>query len=124
MKSIFDRVVVGFLLVTLAGAAALAKTKMGMVSFSSNIRVNGTVVRKGDYDVTFDETTGQLSIKKDGKLIAKTAARLEKRDRKAHFPEVQTREAEMGAELISIALGGSDQNIVVNHGGMQAGGGN
>src|SRR5215471_20512273 len=114
MKFIVNRLIVGFLLITLVGAAAVAKSKkMGMVSFSSNVRVNGTIVKKGDYDATFDETTGQLSIKKDGKLIAKTAARLEKRDRKTHFPEVQTREAEMGAELISIAFSGSDQNIVV-----------
>jgi|SRR5215813_279969 len=124
MKLKFNHVIVGFMLVTLAGAAAVAKTKMGMVSFSSNVSVNGTVVKKGDYDVTFDETTGELSIKKAGKLIAKTATRLEKRDRKAHSLEVHTREAEMGVELISIAFGGSDQNIVVNQAGMQAGGRN
>lgn len=122
MKFVVNRVMVAFLLVTLAGAAAFAKSNMGTVSFSSNIKVNGTLVKKGNYDVRFDEKTGQLSIEKNGKVVAKTAARLEKRSRKAAGIEVQTILEGMDQRLVGIAFGGSDQNVLVNQGGMQAGG--
>jgi hypothetical protein len=122
MRFIVNRIVVSFLLVTLAGAAAFANTKTRMVTFASDVRVNGTLVKKGNYKVKFDEMSGQLSIEKHGKVIATTATRLEKRDRKAQGLQVVTREAEMGLELISVTFGGSDQNIVVNQTGMQAGG--
>ena len=121
MKSVINRVLVAFLLVTLAGTAAFAKTKMGRVSFTSDIKVNGTLVKKGDYDVTFDEMTGEVSFEKNGKVIAKAAARLERRSRKAGGTAFETRQAEMGMELVSIAFSGSDQNVVLTQMGMQAG---
>ena len=121
MKSVINRVLVAFLLVTLAGTAAFAKTKMGRVSFMSAIKVNGTLVKKGDYDVTFDEMTGEVSFEKNGKVIAKAAARLERRSRKAGGTAFETRQAEMGMELVSIAFSGSNQNVVLTQMGMQAG---
>jgi len=121
MKSVINRVLAAVLLVTLAGTAAFAKTKMGRVSFTSDIKVNGTLVKKGDYDVTFDEMTGEVSFEKNGKVIAKAAARLEKRTRKADGIAFETRQAEMGMELVSIAFSGSDQNVVLTQMGMQAG---
>jgi hypothetical protein len=122
MKFIINRVMVAFLLVTLAGAAAFAKSNTGTVSFSSNIKVNGTLVKKGNYDVRFDEKTGELTVAKDGKVVAKTAARLEKRFRKPAGNEVQTSPAGMEQILVAITFGGSNQNIVVNQDGMQAAG--
>ena len=122
MKCIINRVMVAFLLVTLAGAAAFAKSNTGTVSFSSNIKVNGTLVKKGNYDVRFDEKTGELTVAKDGKVVAKTAARLEKRFRKPAGNEVQTSPAGMEQILVAITFGGSNQNIVVNQDGMQAAG--
>ena len=121
MKFIVNRIIVGFLLVTSAGVPAVAKSNMGTVAFSSNIKVNGTLVKKGNYDVKFDEKTGELSIEKNGKVVAKTAARLERRPRKAAGLEVQTILEGMDQRLVGIAFGGSDQNILVSQGGMQAG---
>lgn len=122
MKFIINRLMLAFLLVTLAGVAAFAKSNMGTVSFSSNIKVNGTLVKKGNYDVRFDEKTGELSIEKDGKVVVKAAARLEKRFRKATGPEVQMILDGMDRRLVAITFGGSDQNVVVNQSGMLAGG--
>ena len=121
MKSVINRVLVAVLLVTVAGTAAFAKAKMGRVSFTSDIKVNGTLVKKGDYDVTFDEMTGEVSFEKNGKVIAKAAARLERRSRKAGGTAFETRQAEMGMELVSIAFSGSNQNVVLTQMGMQAG---
>ena len=122
MKFIINRVMVAFLLVTLAGAAAFAKSNTGTVSFSSNIKVNGTLVKKGTYDVRFDEKTGELTVAKDGKVVAKTVARFEKRFRKPAGNEVQTSLAGMEQRLVAITFGGSNQNIVVTQDGMQAAG--
>ena len=122
MKFIINRVMVAFLLVTLAGAAAFAKSNMGSVSFSSNVKVNGTLVKKGYYDVKFEEKTGELTIAKDGKVVAKAAGRLEQRFRKAGGNEAQTSPAGMGQKLVAITFSGSNQNIVVNQDGMQAAG--
>jgi hypothetical protein len=121
MKSVINRILVAFLLVTLAGTAAFAKTKMGRVSFTSDIKVNGTLVKKGDYDVTFDEKSGELSFEKNGKVIAKTAATLEQRYRKAAGTEFETKQAEMGIDLVALTFGGSDQKVVLTQAGMQAG---
>ena len=122
MKFIINRAVVAFLLVTLAGTAAFAKSNKGTVSLSSNTKVNGTLVKKGNYDVRFDEKTGELSVKKSGKVIAKTAARFEKRYLKAAGTEVQTSREGMDQRLVAITLSGSDQNIVVNQDTPLAGG--
>jgi len=122
MKSVVNRVIVTFLLVTLASAAAFAKTNVGRVSFLSDIKVNGTLVKKGEYGVRFDEETGELSLEKDGKAVAKTIAKLEKRNRKAAGTEVQTILEGMDQRLVGIAFRGSNQNLVVSSAAMQAGG--
>ena len=122
MKFIINSVMLAFLLVTWAGAAAFAKSNTGGVSFSSNVKVNGTLVKKGNYDVKFDEKTGELSIEKDGKVAAKAPARLEKRFRKAAGTEVQLSLDGMDRRLVAITFGGSDQNVVVNQTAMLAGG--
>ena len=122
MKSIVNRVIVAFLLVTLAGVAAFGKTKKATVPFSSDFKVNGTLIKKGTYDVVFNEQTGELSIVKNEKVIVKTAARVEKRDRKARGTEAATRMEGNETELVSITFSGSDQNLVVSQAGMQSGG--
>jgi lipopolysaccharide export system protein LptA len=114
-----NRIVVALLLVTLASAAAFAKSKTEKISFTSNVNVNGTLVKSGTYTVAFDEQTGALSILQDGKVIAKTATRLEKRERNARGFEFQTRQADMGFELAGVTLGGSDQNVLVGQAGIQ-----
>lgn len=120
MKFIVNRVIVAFLLVTLTGVSAFGKTKT--VSFSSDTKVNGTLIKKGTYDVVFNDQTGELSIVKNEKVIAKTATRVEKRDRKARGTEATTRMENNEIELVSITFAGSDQSLVVSKAGMQAGG--
>jgi len=122
MKSVINRVIVSIALVALVGATALAKTNMRTVSISSDIKVNGTIVKKGEYGVRFDEKSGELSFEKDGKVVAKTMARLENRNRKAANTEVQTILEGMDQRLVGIAFSGSVQNIVVSSTAMQAGG--
>lgn len=121
MKSVVNRVVGTFLLVALAGSVVLAKTHLRTVSFSTDVKVNDTLVKKGQYDIRFDEKTGELSVEKHGKVVVKTSTRLEKRHRKAADTEVQTMLEGMDQKLVAIAFSGSLQNFVVNQSGNQAG---
>ena len=122
MKTIVNRFMVALLLVTLASAAAFAKSKKRVsVSFLTDTKVNGTLVKSGTYDVVFDEESGELSIVKGSKIIATTTTRLEQRERKARSTETNTLVEGNETKLISITFGGSDQRVVVNQGGMQMG---
>ena len=122
MKLLINGLMVACLLVTLAGATAFGNTRKSDIAFSADTKVNGTLVKKGKYEVVFDDQSGELSIFKGAKLIAKTSARLEKRDRKARSTEVQTILDGMDQKLVSITFSGSPENVVVGQAGMQAGG--
>lgn len=122
MKLLINGLMVACLLVTLAGATAFGNTRKSTITFSTDTKVNGTVVKQGKYEAVFDEQSGELSIFKGAKLIAKTAARIEKRDQKARDTEVQTILEGMEQKLVSITFGGSHDNLVIGQAGMQAGG--
>ena len=124
MKSIVNRIVVVVMVGALASVAAMAKTHKQRVSFESDIKVNGTLVKKGTYDIKFDDETGQLSIIKNGKTIAQSMARLEARDRKAN--EFQLRATSNGDEkqLVGVTFGGWDKDVMISNSGAATTGNN
>lgn len=85
MKSIVNRIVVLLVVTILTGVAALAKTTEKKVTFRGSVTVNGTLVKKGTYKVTFNEETGELTIKKGGEVVVTTQARLEKTGERNDF---------------------------------------
>ena len=122
MKLLIKSLIVASLLVAGVSTSAFGNTKKANIAFSADTKVNGTLVKKGKYEAVFDDQSGELSIFKDTKLIAKTSARLEKRDQKARGTEVQTILEGMDQKLVSITFSGSQENLVVGQAGMQAGG--
>jgi len=122
MKLLINGLLIASLLVTLAGATAFGNTRKSDITFSADTKVNNTLVKKGMYKVVFDDQTSEVSIFKGAKLIAKTAARVEKRDHKARDTEVRTTVEGMDQKLVGIAFGGSYENVIVGQAGMQAGG--
>lgn len=122
MKFIVNRVIVAFLLVTLASAAAFGKSKRATVSFDVDTKVNGTLLKSGTYEVVFDEQTGELSILKGSKVVAKTATRLVMRDGKGRTKEIHTVMEGDETAFVGIAFSGSEQKVLVSQAGMQAGG--
>jgi hypothetical protein len=122
MKLLIKSLIVASLLVASVCTSAFGNTRKANIAFSADTKVNGTVVKKGKYEAVFDDQSGELSIFKDAKLIAKTSARLEKRDQKARGTEVQTVLEGMDQKLVSITFSGSQENLVVGQAGMQAGG--
>jgi glycerate-2-kinase len=107
----------------LTSVVALAKTHKQKVTFESDIKVNGTLVKKGTYDLKFNDETGQLSIVKGGKVIAEAMARVESRTKKAN--DFQLRSTVNGDEqqLTGITFGGSDKDVVLTSGGATTTGG-
>lgn len=122
MKSIMNSMLVLALLVTLPVTAALGKARKSNIALASDTKVNGTLVKKGSYEIVYDDQSGELSIFKGTKLIVKTAARLEKRDQKARGTEVQTVLEGMDQKLVGVTFSGSYENLIVGQVGMQAGG--
>ncbi len=116
MKSFINRLVVALVVLALSSLAVLADGKSKSVTFNDDVTVNGTLVKSGTYKVKYDEQSGELSIERYNKTIAKTSARMEKREKKASRTEVNTRKNNNTVELSSITFSGDDQSIVVSGG--------
>ena len=64
-------------LCALPGGVVLAGGKSKTVTFDEEVMVGDVTLKKGTYKVTFDEQTNELTFRRDGKVVAKAAARLE-----------------------------------------------
>ena len=124
MKSIVTKVLAVVMVGALTGVVALAKVKRDRVTFDNDIKVNGTLVKKGSYDVKFDEETGQLSIIKNGKVIVETATRTETRAKKANDFVVRSVVNGNEVQLAGVTFGGSDKDIVIANNGASTSGNN
>ena len=66
MKSFLQRSSIALLVCALVAVAAFAggkdKIRKETVTFSSDVMVNGTLIKAGDYEVRFNEQTGELAI--------------------------------------------------------------
>ena len=124
MKSVMSKVLAVLMVGALTGVVALAKVQKAKATFDNDIKVNGTVVKKGSYDVKFDDETGQLSIIKNGKVVVETATRLEARSNKA--PDFQIRSITNGNELqlAGVTFGGSDKDVMIANNGASTTGNN
>src|SRR6185436_5759534 len=121
MKTFFAVLIVG----ALASISALAAGDKGkvekMITFTDDVMVNGTLVKPGDYEVKFDEGTNELSILKNGKVVAKTPAHVEARSEKAKNTALRTMDKGGNPELIGVTFGGSDRDVVVGASGSTNG---
>jgi len=122
MKTFFAVLIVG----ALASISALAAGDKGkvdkkMITLTDEVMVNGTLVKPGDYEVKFDEGTNELSILKNGKVVAKTPAHVEARSEKAKNTALRTMDKGGNPELISVTFGGSDRDVVVGASGSTNG---
>ena len=113
MKSLLNRITLAFVIAALSSVVIFAKSKTEKITLADNIKVNGTVVKKGVYDLKFDEQTGELSIMKGGKVIAKASTTAAKREKKATRLELKSTGTGDQAELTSVSFSGMDHDIVI-----------
>ena len=124
MKSILNRVMVVLLVGALTGVVALAKVQKEKVTFESDIKVNGTLVKKGTYEVKFNDETGQLAIVKNGKTVAEAMTKVEPRAKKANDFQLRSTVNGNETQLIGVTFGGSDKDIVLSNSGTSTTGSN
>lgn len=121
MKAIFVALVITALASISAMAGDKGKVEKKMVIFTEDTMVNGTLIKAGEYEVKFDDSTGELSVIKNGKVKAKTVAHYEARSGKAKDTALRTIEAGGNVELKGITFGGSDQDVIVGARGSVSG---
>ena len=117
MKSIVSKMMAVLMVGALTGVVAFAKVHKEKVTFDSDIKVNGTLVKKGTYDLKFNDETGQLAIVKGGKVVAEAMARVESRSKKANDFQVRSTVNGDEQQLTGITFGGSDKDVVITSGG-------
>src|SRR4029078_189194 len=117
MKSIVNRMLVVMVVGALTSVVRFPKVHKQRVNFENDIKVNGTLVKKGTYDLKFDDESGQLSIVKNGKVVAQAMARVESREKKAN--DFQLRSTVNGDEtqLTGVTFGGSDKDVLITNSG-------
>lgn len=124
MKSIMNRIVVVLMVGALTTVVAVAKVQKHKVTFENDIKVNGTLVKKGTYDVKFDDETSQLSVTKNGKTVAEAMARVEARSKKANDFQLRSTGSGDETQLVGVTFGGSDKDIVIANNGASTSGSN
>ena len=117
MKSIVHRMLAFLVVGALASMLALGKTTEKKVTFLQSLNVNGTVIKKGTYNVAFNEETGELSIKKGGKILATAPARLEKTTaRNSFYTHSASGDPATEPALVSVSLKDGNLATIVNSG--------
>lgn len=124
MKSIVNRIMVVLAIAALTSVVASAKVHKQKINFDSDTKVNGTVLKKGSYDLKFDDESGQLSIMKNGKVVATATAKAEQRETKAKDFQLRTGGSGEDVQLVGVTFGGSDKDIIVTNGGGSTSGTN
>lgn len=124
MKSIVNRIVVVLVVGALTSVVAFAKVHKHTVTFDTDMKVNDTLVKKGTYQVKFDDETGQLSIVKNGKIVAQSMTRIEARSKKAYDFVLRSQENGDERQLIGVTFGGSDKNVLITNSGASTTGNN
>ena len=124
MKSIVNRIVVVLAIAALTSVVASAKVHKQKINFDSDTKVNGTLLKKGSYDLKFDDETGQLSISKNGKVVAQAATKTEQREAKAKDFQLRTGGSGADVQLVGVTFGGSDKDVLVTGGAASTSGTN
>lgn len=117
MRKTANRLMIGLALCALMSASALAKGKSERVTLPQDVVINGTLVKKGEYKLKFDEQTGELLFLKGKKVVARTSARIEKRERDAQRTEFGTILEGDTRTLRSITFRGERESIVMHERG-------
>ena len=124
MKSIVNRMVVVLMVGALMSVAAFAKVRKHTVTFDTDIKVNDTLVKKGTYQVRYDDETGQLSILQNGKTVVQAMTRLEDRVKKANDFVLRSEVNGGETQLTGVTFDGSDKNVLISNSGATTTGSN
>ncbi|MDQ1640480.1 MAG: hypothetical protein QOF62_3819 [Pyrinomonadaceae bacterium] len=114
MKSLIKQIGIALVITSLTAVSVFAKTRKETITLTTNTMVNGTLVKSGTYQLKFDDEKGELSIVKDGKVIAQSGTTSEKRESAARRFEWRLTGTGEQKQLVGISFAGTHQNIVLN----------
>jgi hypothetical protein len=115
MKSILNRIIALLVISTFTGALAFGKVLKREVIIGHPLTVNGTLLKKGTYDVAYDDETGELTIKRNRKVVVTAQARLDKtNDRFSLYTRGEADDPTKPPALISIFLNDGNQATIVD----------
>jgi hypothetical protein len=118
MKNALQRTFAALMICAMAAVTALAdNNKSAKLTLPNDVMINGTLLKAGEYQFKFNEKTNELTILKDGKVKAKTAARLETRNEKAKYTAILLDRKGDSVGLVGLTFAGSNQGVVVTSGG-------
>jgi len=117
MKKFFARAVAAAAVCALAATSAFADGKSGRIKITEDFQLDGAAVKKGTYEVSFDEQAGELSLKRGGKVVAKAKARAEQIGSKSRNTTFTIGEEGGGRVLRSVTFEGDRETVVVGAGG-------
>jgi len=100
-------------LAALSVGTASAKVKTRRLTFGSDFWLGDTLVKKGTYNVSYDDKTNEVSIADKQNTIAKAPARAEKREHAASVWDVTLAPKGDGQALVRLAFPGDKQALVV-----------
>ena len=113
MRNTLTRLVIALVVSVMTGVVTFAVDKSGQVTFNKDIKVNGTTVKKGTYDVKFDNVTSELTISDKQEVVVRTRAKLAKVSSKSSRTDVVWMKKGSDRSLHSITLSGDDEGIIV-----------
>jgi hypothetical protein len=114
MKKVFNLVMVLVASVVFFNGLAYAEGKGKKVDISKDVIVNGTEVKKGKYEVTFDEEKQEMSLWRGNKLVARSNARKGLLKNKATINQLMTTKQNQNDMLKGIILAGEQETILIN----------
>lgn len=108
MTTQIRRIAFALVVCALLGATASAGVKRSNVTFNDDVTVGDAAVKKGSYEITFDDQTNELKILKGDKVVAQTQARLgEVKKAGKYAPAYTTVKDAQGTKLVSsVSMGG------------------
>jgi hypothetical protein len=118
MKKLKVSLMTASLLCLLSVGTALAhgsKIVKEHVTFSDNVMVNNTLVKKGDYLVKFDSQTSMVRIlDQNNKVVAEANATLQMNEKKAPHDVLYLTSTPAGEKLQAMKLGGQREEIIIS----------
>src|SRR5919112_2113700 len=90
MRKIVNLLVIAAVVCLFSTLTVFGKDKSEYITLPQDVVIGGTVVKKGEYKLKFDEKSGELLLMKGSKVVAKTSARIEQREDSPRRTEFNT----------------------------------
>jgi hypothetical protein len=101
------------LIVILVSVPTFAKVQKAKITLKADTKVGDVVVKKGTYEVRFDDQSNELSILKGRKIIAKSGVQLEPLSSKYPDSAHIVNEVNNEAVLTGVIFAGTSQTVVL-----------